>query len=107
MKCHHMASLKTVSEGKDDEEAFLPNLPDELSGEQLLVQQYVFRANEIFIKKHNYIDKWLNSPPESRVYPMHAQNNKTAYKKKASNYICDSSKGILYKRIKNVEGVGE
>ena len=72
MQCHHMASLKMVSEGKDDEKAFLPDLPDELSGEQLLMRQCVFRANEIFIKKHNDIIKWLNSPPESRVYPMHA-----------------------------------
>ena len=41
MQCHHMASLKMVSEGKDDEKAFLPDLPDELSGEQLLMQQHV------------------------------------------------------------------
>ena len=103
-----MASLKMASETKDDEDAFLPNLPDEISGEQLMMQQRVLRANEIFIKKHNEILKWLNSPPESRVYPMHAQKKyKTAYKKKASNYIYDGSKGILYKRIKNVDGVGE
>ena len=45
----------------DDEkgagESFLPDLPDEISGEQLVLQKKVFRANEVFIRKHNDILK--------------------------------------------------
>ena len=68
-----MLHLKMVSdEAKNDEDTILPDLPDEVSGEQLMVQQRVFRANENFIKKHNDIIKWLNSPAECRVYPTHA-----------------------------------
>ena len=68
-------------EAKNDEDTILPDLPDEISGEQLMMQQRVFRANENFIKKHNNTLKWLNSPAECRVDPTHAQNNKTYYKK--------------------------
>ena len=69
-----MLHLKMVSdESKNDEDTILPDLPDEVSGEQLMMQQRVFRANENFIKKHNDIDiKWLNLPAECRVYPTHA-----------------------------------
>ena len=94
-------------EAKNEEDMILPDLPDELSGEHLMMQQRVFRANENFIKKHNDIIKWLNSPAECRVYPTHAWNNKTYYKKIASNYMCDRKRGILYRKIKNVDGKGE
>ena len=43
---------------KCDEESFLPDLPNEISGEQLELQQKVFRANEVFMRKHNDILKW-------------------------------------------------
>ena len=101
--------LKMVSdEANNDEDTILPDLPDEVSGEQLMMQQRVFRANENFIKKHNDIDiKWLNLPAECRVYPTHAWNNKTYYKKIASNYMYDRKRGILYKKIRNVDGIGE
>ena len=60
-------------EGKDKtNDDFLPDLLDEISGKQLILQQHVFRANEVFIKTHNDILKWLNSPPESRVCPTDA-----------------------------------
>ena len=97
-----------VNDGdKCDEESFLPDLPNEISGEQLELQQKVFRANEVFMRKHNDILKWLNSPEDCRVYPKEAQKNKHAYKKKASSYIYDRNKGILYKRIKSTDGIGE
>ena len=72
-------------EGKNDEDSILPDLPDEVSGEQQMMQQRVFRANENFIKKHNNILKWLNLLVECKVYSTHAQKNKTYYKKLASN----------------------
>ena len=67
----------------------------------------MFRANEVFIKKHNNLLKWLNSPKDCRVYPKETLKNKHAYKKKASSYIYDRKKGILYKKIKNTGGIGE
>ena len=94
-------------EGKDGtNDDFLPDLPDEISGEQLVLQQCVFRANEVFVKTHNDILKWLNSP-EFRVYPKDAHRNKHAYKKKTCQYSFDNRKGILYKRIKTADGTGE
>ena len=53
----------------DNQKDYLPDLPNEILGEQLVLQQCVFRANEVFVKIHNDILKWLNSPPEFRVYP--------------------------------------
>ena len=68
-----MLHLKMVSDqAKNDEDTILPDLPDGISGEQLITQQRVFRANENFIKKQNDILKWLNLPAECRVYPTHA-----------------------------------
>ena len=93
-------------EGETNDD-FLPDLPDEISGEQLVLQQCVFRANEVFVKKHNDILKWLNSPSEFRVYPSDACQNKHAYKKKASLYSYDKRKGILFKTIKNADGIGK
>ena len=61
-----------------DGETFLPDLPDEISGEQLVLQQKVFGANEVFMKKHNNILKWLNSPKDCRIYPKEALKNKHA-----------------------------
>ena len=56
VKCKHVLHLNMVSdEAKKDEDTILPDLPDEISGEQLMMQQRVFRANKIFIKKHNDI----------------------------------------------------
>ena len=79
-------------EGETNDD-FLPDLPDEISGEQLVLQQRVFRANEVFVKKHNDILKWLNSSSD-------ACQNKHAYKKKASLYSYDKRKEILFKTIK-------
>ena len=90
-----------------DADKFLPHLPDEISGEQLVLQQKVFRANEVFLKKHNNLLKWLNSPADCRIYPKEALKIKHPYKKKAFSYIYDSKKGILYKKIKSTDGIGE
>ena len=93
----------------DDQEKdeYLPDLPDEVSGKQLVLQQCVFRGNEVFVKTHNDILKWLNSPPEFRVYPADAHKNKTTYRKKALMCSYDSQKGIMYKKIKNSDGIGK
>ena len=63
---------RTNNDNQENDE-YLPELPDKISGEQLVLQQCVFRANEVFVKIHNDILKWINSPPEFRVYPTDAQ----------------------------------
>ena len=65
-----------------NEESFLPDLPNEISGEKLELQQKVFRANEVFMRKHNEIWKWLNSPEDCRVYPKEAQKISMLTKRK-------------------------
>ena len=54
-----------VNVGDDD---FLPDLPNEISGEQIAFQQKVFRSNEAFNKANNDIILWFKSPPERRQY---------------------------------------
>ena len=79
--CHGIQH--SASDGdKCDEELFLPDLPNEISGEQLELQKKVFRANEVFMREHNDTLKWLNSPEDCRVYPKEAQKNTHAYKTK-------------------------
>ena len=87
--------METKPDNQENDE-YLPDLPDEISGEQLVLQQRVFRANEVFVKTHNNILKWLNSPPKFRVYPTDACKN---------SY--DRKKGIMYKKIKNSDGIGK
>ena len=96
--------MESKKDNQEDDD-YLPDLPEEISGEQVVLQQCVFRANEVFVKTHNNILKWLNSPPEFRVYPTDAHNNKHAYKKKASMYSYDRKRGIMYKKIKNTDGI--
>ena len=38
---------------KKENENYLPDLPNEKSGEQLVFDQKVFRCNEAFVKKMN------------------------------------------------------
>ena len=68
----YAASSSQNGTNNDNQEDYLPDLPNEILGEQLVLQQHVFRANEVFVKMHNDILKWLNSPPEFRVYPTDA-----------------------------------
>ena len=98
--------METEPDNQENDE-YLPDLPEEISGEQLVLQQHVLRANEVFVKTHNGILKWLNSPPEFRVYPTDAHKNKTAYKRNALMYSYDRKKGIMYKKIKNSDGIGK
>ena len=43
----------------------LPDLPDEKTGEQIVLEQKVFRVNKKFIERHQEILEWLLSPEES------------------------------------------
>ena len=58
---------------------FLSDLPDEKTGEQLVLEQKVFRTNELFIQRHREIVEWLLSSEEYRKYPNNAKRNKYGF----------------------------
>ena len=90
-----------------ESEAFLPDLPNEKTGDQLLFEQKVFRVNETFKRVLQSIINWLMSPPERRLYPKAAANNKNAFWTKCKNYVYDEAKLILYKKVQCTDGIGE
>ena len=91
---------RALSAMKDEnpENGILPDLPDEITGEQLVLQQKVFRKNEEFIKLHNGIIKWLRSDVDNREYPIKYKRNQNAFRKKAEKYMYDQNRQKLYKR---------
>ena len=99
--------IASVMENGKEDEYYLPDLPDEKSGEQIIFDQKVFRCNEAFVKKMNYLISWFKSPPECQLYPEKAANNCHWYKTQAHKYLYDENKSILYKLIKNSDGIGE
>ena len=52
-----------------EDENYLPDLNNELAGEQIMLQQRVFRTNQAFIKVNEEIIAWFKSSPEYRAYP--------------------------------------
>ena len=91
----------------EDNENYLPDLPSEISGEQIVFQQKVFRSNEAFNKVHNAIILWFKSPPENRQYPKSKQNNKNSFRKKVRRYSYHNKTGVLYKTVKSSDGIGK
>ena len=89
--------------GKD---GFLPDLGNEKSGEQMVFEQKLFRANEAFIWVNQEILSWFQSPVEHRCYPKSCMNNKNGWEK--NEEICvQQETGVLYKIIKSGDGIGE
>ena len=82
-----------------ENEAFLPDLPNEKSGDQPVFKQKVFQANETFKRVHQSIINWFLSPAERRVYPKTAANNKNGFCSKCKSYVYDEGKSILYKKV--------
>ena len=60
----------------DVDEKYLPDLDNDKSSEQIVFDQKVFRANEVFIKIHQDIINWYLSPPDKRSYPKGSLRNK-------------------------------
>ena len=85
-----------MAEDDFSESEFLPDLPDETVGEQLVLMQKVYRCDELFIKRHKEIRDWLLSPPDRRNYPKHEIKNKYVYRKRALKYKYDSTESKLY-----------
>ena len=62
-------------------DGFLPDLGNEKSGEQIVFEQKLFRANEAFIQVNQETLSWFQSPVEHRYYPKSCMNNKNAWQK--------------------------
>ena len=61
---------------KEIESEFLPDLGNELTGEQLIFERKVYRANEVFTKFVVGIWAWFNSPVHNKCYPKSRMKNK-------------------------------
>ena len=90
-----------------EENENLPNLPDETSSEELVLQQKVFQYNEVFKTSHNEIIDWLCSPEENQKYPKQAKNNKYSFQKRASKYTFNEKNGKLYRKVISPDGIGK
>ena len=55
MVCFISISIMDVC---DDDEKYLPDLDNYKTGEQIVFDQKVFRANEVFVKLHQDIINW-------------------------------------------------
>ena len=96
-----------MMKGLKDDGQFLPDLNNDKTGEQIMLEQKVFRANETFIRVHQDIINWYLSPENSRQYPDCFAKNKNGFRMRCKNYIYDENKGILYKRVKCSDGIGK
>ena len=74
-----------MESGKD----CLPELNNEKSGEQIVLELKVKRSNEAFIKKMEDVVRWLTSLSENRVYPKSASTNRHSYKKFTRQFTYD------------------
>ena len=90
-----------------DDENYLPDLNNEKTGEQIVFEQKVFRANEAFKHKMNDLILWHKSPTECRQYPKKSQTNRFTYRKYACLFEYDAWKKVLYKKVKNSDGIGK
>ena len=87
-------------------ESFLSDLDNEKTGEQIVFEQRVFRANETFRQKVNCLINWHISPSESCIYPAEWNKNWSSFKRHACLFEYDSHKKVLYKKVKCSDGIG-
>ena len=67
----------------------------------------MFRLNEKYIKSIQEIVNWHDSPPESRIYPQAFKQNRSSFKLKAKRYEFDKTCGILFRIVKNSDGISK
>ena len=67
-----------MAESKEIERECLPDLGNELPGEQLIFEHKVYRANEAFTKLVEEIRAWFNSPVHNKCYPKSRMKNKNS-----------------------------
>ena len=73
----------------------------------MVFKQRVFRANEAFKCKMNDLILCHKSPMECRQYPKKSQTNRCTYRKHAGLFKYDAWKKVLYKRVKNSDGISK
>ena len=88
-------------------DGFLPDLGNEMSGEQIVFEQKLFRANEAFIWVNQEILSWFQSPVEQRCYLKSCMNNKKGWWKKMKKYAHNRKQVYCTKIIKSCDGIGE
>ena len=76
---------------------YLPDLDNEKTGEQIVFEQKVFRANEAFKCKMDALIHWHKSPSDCHTYPSES-TNRSAYRKHACLFEYDLKKKVLYKK---------
>lgn len=84
---------------------FLPNIRNKKSTELVSFEQKVLRLNERYIKSTQEIINWHDSPVERRMYPESFKQNWTSFKQKAKRYEVDKTHGILFRLVKNSDGL--
>ena len=88
-----------------EDKNYLPDLNNELAGEQIVLQQRVFRTNQAFIKVNKEIIACFNSPPKHRAYPKSHLKNKNSWCKHMRKYSYNTDTGVLYKQIVSSDGI--
>ena len=84
---------------------FLPNIRNEKSTELVSFEQNVLRLNERYIKSTQEIINWLDSLVERRMYLESFKQNQTSFKQTAKKYELDKPHGILFRLVKNSDGL--
>ena len=84
---------------------FLPNIGNEKSTELVSFEQKVLGLNERYIKSTQEIINWHDSPVERRMYPESFKQNQMSFKQKAKKYELDKTRGILFRLVKNSDGL--
>ena len=94
-------------DGEKDDENYLPDLNNELAGEQIILQQRVFRTNQAFIKVTEEIIAWFEPPSDKRAYTKSHLKNKNSWHKHMKKYSYNRETGVLYKQIVSSDGIGK
>ena len=92
---------------KEIESEFLPDLGNELTGEQLIFEHKVYRANEAFTKLVEEIRAWFNSPVHNKCYPKSRMKNKNSWCRQMKKYSYNTISGVLYKNVCGADNIGE
>ena len=83
-------------------ENFLPDLDNEKTGEQIVFEQKVCRANEAFQWKVDGLITWHMSPSDCHIYPQEANNNWSSFKRHAHLFEYNPKKRVLYKKVRRM-----
>ena len=89
----------------DEKCEFLPNIRNKKSSELVCFEQKVSKLNKRCMKSIQEIINWYYFAIESRIYPQSFKQNRTSFKLKAKRYELDKTCGILFRIVKNSDGL--